>query len=106
MVGTDVIRTPRWCEPDPDFTATAHVEWHNLTMRMGMRRFTRLANGFSKKALNLHRALALYFMHYSFCRKHSTIKTTPAMKAGLTDRLWTLHNLARLPDLTSGGLAA
>lgn len=106
MVVTDVIRTPKWGEPDLDFMTTAHVERHNLTMRMSMRRFTRLTNGFSKKALNLYRALALYFMHYNFCRKHSTIKTTPAMKAGLTDRLWTLHDLANLPDLMTGGLAA
>ena len=86
---------------------TPHVERQNLSMLMGMRRFTRLTNAFSKKALNLQRSLALYFMHYNFCRKHSTIKTTPAMMGGLTDRLWTLHDLARLPDLMRGeGLAA
>ena len=78
----------------------------NLTMRMSMRRFTRLTNGFSKKAENLQHSLALYFMHYNFCRKHSTIKTTPAMKAGLTDHLWTLYDLANLPDLMPSGLAA
>lgn len=72
-----------------------------------MRRFTRLTNGFSKKALNLQRALALNFMHYNFCRRYATIKTTPALKAGLTDRLWALHDLANLPDLMRGdGLAA
>jgi hypothetical protein len=71
--------------------STAYVERQNLTMRMSMRRFTRLTNGFSKKVENLQRSLALYFMHSSFCRKHSTIKTTPAIKAALTDRLWTLR---------------
>ncbi len=75
-------------------------------MRMSMRRFTRLTNGFSKKAENLQRALAINFMYYNFCRKHSAIKTTPAIKAGLADRLWTLHHLARLPDLTADGAAA
>ena len=66
MVVTEVVRTPIWGAPDPRFMTTAHVERHNLTMRMSMRRFTRLTNGFSKKALNLYRALALYFMHYNF----------------------------------------
>jgi hypothetical protein len=71
-----------------------------------MRRFTRLTNGFSKKVENLQRALALSFMHYNFCRKHMTIRTTPAIKAGITNRIWTLHNLAKLPDLVAGGAAA
>ena len=106
MVVTAVVRTPVWGAPDPDHITTAHVERNNLTMRMGMRHFTRLTNAFSKKALNLQRSLALYFMHYNFCRRHSTIKTTPAIAAGVTDRLWTLHDLANLPDLMSGGLAA
>ena len=66
---------------------------------MSQRRSRRLTNAFSKKAQNLQRAPALYFMHYNFCRKHSTIKTTPAIKAGLTDRLWTVHDLGNLPDL-------
>jgi len=92
--------------PDPDHITTAHVERHNLTMRMSMRRFTRLTNAFSKKAKNLQRALAINFMYYNFCRKHMTIKTTPAIKAVLTDRVWTFHDLARLPDLLAGGAAA
>lgn len=58
------------------------------------------------RTLELERALALHFMHYNFCRKHLSIKTTPTIKAGLTDRLWTLHELARLPELMDGGLAA
>ncbi len=75
-------------------------------MRMSMRRFTRLTNGFSKKAENLQRSLALYFMHYNFCRVHQTLKTTPAIKAGLTDRIWTLHDLANLPDVMRESVAA
>lgn len=91
-------RTQIWGAPDPDYISTAYVERQNLTMRMSMRRFTRLTNGFSKKAENLNRALALHFMHCNFCRKHQTLKTTPAIKAGLTDRIWTLHDLANLPE--------
>lgn len=106
MVVKRVIRTPIYGVPDPDRISTAHVERNNLTMRMSMRRFTRLTNGFSKKAENLQRALALHFMHYNFCRKHSSIKTTPAIKAGLTNRMWTLHDLANLPDLMADGIAA
>ena len=106
MVVKSVQRTAIWGVPDPAHITTAHVERQNLTMRMSMRRFTRLTNGFSKKAENLQRALALNFMYYNFCRKHSTIKTTPAIKARLTDRTWTLHDLARLPDLMRGGAAA
>lgn len=101
-----VLRRPVYGVPDPEHISTAHVERNNLTMRMGMRRFTRLTNAFSKKAVNLQRSLALHFMHYNYCRKHMSIKTTPAMKAGLTDRMWTLHDLARLPELIDGGAAA
>ncbi len=71
-----------------------------------MRRFTRLTNAFSKKALNHQRALALHFMHYNFVRKHSSIKRTPAIAAGLTDRSWTLHDLAKLPDVLRDSEAA
>ncbi|HLY02519.1 MAG TPA: hypothetical protein VKR56_08475 [Candidatus Cybelea sp.] len=106
MVVTDVVRTSVWGAPDPDHITTAHVERHNLTMRMQMRRFTRLTNAFSKKALNHQRALALYFMYYNFCRRHSTVKTTPALAAGVTDRVWTSHDLANLPDFMRNGLAA
>lgn len=92
--------------PDPSYITTAHIERQNLNMRMSMRRFTRLTNAFSKKAANLQRSLALYFMHYNFCRKHMTLETTPAIAHGITDRQWTLSDLANLPDLMSGGLAA
>jgi hypothetical protein len=65
---------------------------------MGMRRFTRLTNAFSKKAMNLDRALALHFVYYNFARKHSTIKTTPAIKAGIADHVWTLQEIAGIAD--------
>jgi hypothetical protein len=106
MAVKQVVRTPVWSVPDPDFVSTAYLERQNLTMRMSKRRFTRLTNGFSKKAQNLQRALALNFMFYNFCRKHQTIKTTLAIKARLTDRIWTLHDLAKLPDLLADSAAA
>lgn len=79
--------------PDSDRICTSHVERANLTMRMQMRRFTRLTNGFSKKWENLKAMLALYFAYYNFCRVHSTIRVTPAMESGLTNRIWTLKEL-------------
>jgi hypothetical protein len=65
-------------------------------MRMNMRRFTRLTNGFSKKVENLYYAEALYFMYYNFCRIHQTLRMTPAMKAGITDRLWEIDDVLNL----------
>jgi IS1 family transposase len=82
--------------PDDDSISTSYVERQNLTMRMGMRRFTRLTNGFSKKALNLFYAESLYFMHYNFVRIHKTLRMTPAMKAGVTDRLWEIQDILDL----------
>ena len=79
--------------PDEDKICTSHVERQNLTMRMQMRRFTRLTNAFSKKLENLKAALALHFAHYNFCRVHQTLRVTPAMEAGITDRLWGLGDL-------------
>jgi len=84
--------------PDEDSVSTSYVERQNLTMRMGMRRFTRLTNGFSKKALNLFYAESLYFMHYNFVRIHKTLRMTPAMKAGVTDRLWDIEDILSLLD--------
>lgn len=83
--------------PDPKHVSTSFVERQNLSMRMGMRRFTRLTNAFSKKLENHGHAVALYFMHYNFCRIHKTLRVTPAMEAGLADHVWTLEELiARL----------
>jgi IS1 family transposase len=84
--------------PDPDHICTSHVERSNLTMRMSMRRFTRLTNAFSKKAENLGHALALHFVYYNFCRMHQTLKTTPAKAAGLADRVWMLADLLGMID--------
>ena len=80
-------------KPDKSLVSTSYVERANLTMRMRMRRFTRLTNAFSKKLENHEHALALYFMHYNFIRVHQTLRCTPAMKAKVTDHLWTLEEL-------------
>ncbi len=79
--------------PDMERVCTSHIERSNLTIRMGMRRMTRLTNAFSKKWLNLKYAYALYFAYYNFCRVHQTLKVTPAMEAGLTDHVWALKEL-------------
>ena len=79
--------------PDRDHISTSYVERQNLTMRMSMRRFTRLTNAFSKKVENLRAAVALHFAHYNFVRIHKTLRVTPAMAAGVTDRLWGLDEL-------------
>jgi IS1 family transposase len=86
--------------PDPDHISTSYVERQNLSMRMGMRRFTRLTNGFSKKVENHGHAVALYFMHYNFCRIHKTLRVTPAMEAGLSDHVWNIEELITLIDST------
>jgi IS1 family transposase len=88
--------------PDPEKVSTSYVERQNLTMRMGMRRFTRLTNGFSKKIENLAWAVSLHFMHYNFARPHQTLANpyprTPAMAAGVADHVWTLEEIAGLLD--------
>jgi IS1 family transposase len=83
-------------DPDPGEISTSYVERQNLTMRMGMRRFTRLTNGFSKKVENLAHAVSLHYMHYNFGRVHQTLRCTPAQAAGVTDRRWTLRDIAAL----------
>lgn len=84
--------------PDPAYISTSYVERANLTMRMGMRRFTRLTNAFSKKVENLEAAVALHFMHYNFGRIHQTLRVTPAMEAGIADHVWTLEEIVGLLD--------
>src|SRR6267154_1135889 len=82
--------------PDPKHISTNHVERQNLTMRMGMPRFTRLTHGFSKKIDNHIWSIALHYMHYNFCRIHKTFRVTPAMEAGITDHVWSIEEIADL----------
>lgn len=84
----------------PDFrhVSTSHTERQNLTMRMSMRRFTRLTNAFSKKVENHEHAVALHFMHYNFCRIHQSLRVTPAMEAGITDHVWSLAEVVEMID--------
>jgi transposase-like protein/IS1 family transposase len=91
VVSAEVV--PVIGNPNPDKICTSHVERQNLTMRMQIRRFTRLTNAFSKKWENHYAALALYFAYYNFVRIHSTLRVTPAMESGLTDHVWTLKEL-------------
>jgi IS1 family transposase len=83
-------------DPDPKHVSTSFVERQNLSMRMSMRRFTRLTNAFSKKLENHGHAIALYFTHYNFCRVHKTLRVTSAMQAGLSDHVWSLEELVGL----------
>ena len=85
-------------KPDHKHISTSHVERQNLTMRMSMRRFTRLTNAFSKKVENLEHAVALHYMHYNFCRIHQTLRVTPAMEAGVADHVWSIDELVNLID--------
>lgn len=82
--------------PDLRHVSTSYAERQNLTMRMSMRRFTRLTNGFSKKVDNLEAAVSLHFMYYNFARVHQTLRVTPAMEAGVADHVWTLDEIAAL----------
>jgi IS1 family transposase len=82
--------------PDPAKISTSYVERQNLTMRMSIRRFTRLSNAFSKKVENLAAAVSLHFAYYNFCRVHKTLGTTPAVAAGVSDHVWTLAELIGL----------
>ncbi|HVA95532.1 MAG TPA: IS1 family transposase [Candidatus Dormibacteraeota bacterium] len=89
----NAISVPRLGKPAPQRISTSHVERQNLTMRMCIRRLTRLTNAFSKKWVNLKAALAMYFAYYNFCRVHMTLRVTPAMEHGLTDHVWSIKEL-------------
>ena len=105
-VGPDVRYSPAKCigcekkpkigHPDPKHISTSYIERQNLTMRMTMRRFTRLTNGFSKKIENHVASLAIHYMHYNYCRIHQTLRITPAMAAGISDHAWEISDLIGL----------
>lgn len=89
-------RQPIMGRPDPKHISTSYVERQNLSMRMGMRRFTRLTNAFSKKVENHAYSVALYYMHYNFCRIHKSLRVTPAMEAGISNHVWSIEEIASL----------
>jgi IS1 family transposase len=95
---TGATRNPVEGRPDDAHISTSYVERQNLNMRMGMRRFTRLTNAFSKKIDNHSHSLALYFLYYNFVRIHKTLKMSPAMAAGVTDKLWSVEDIVGLLD--------
>jgi cell fate regulator YaaT (PSP1 superfamily) len=98
MICTGARKTRIEGNPDPRHVSTSYAERQNLTLRMNQRRFTRLTNAFSKKLENHALSVALHYMHYNFCRIHKTLRVTPAMAAGVTDRLWTVADLAGLVE--------
>jgi len=91
-------KRPRTGNPDPAHISTSYVERQNLQMRMSMRRFTRLTNAHSKKLNNHRHAISLYFTFYNWTRIHSTLRITPAMAAGLTDRVWSVEEIVAMMD--------
>lgn len=95
---TGAVKRPVEGKPDAKHISTSFVERQNLTMRMHMRRFTRLTNAFTKKAENHVHALAIYFTFYNFVRIHKTLRVSPAMAAGVTDRLWSMEDVVALMD--------
>ncbi len=93
---TGTIKNKISGNPEDKFISTSFVERQNLTMRMSMRRFTRLTNAFSKKIENHCYAIALHFVYYNFCRIHKTLRVTPAMEAGLTKDIWEIEDIVKL----------
>ena len=91
---TEVIKG----NPDPKHISTSFVERQNLTMRMSMRRFTRLTNGFSKKGANHAHAVAIHYMHYNFVRIHRTLRVTPAMAVRISNHVWSIEEMIGLLD--------
>ena len=89
----NAVPVPITGDPQPFFISTSHIERQNLTIRMQLRRFTRLTNAYSKKLDNLKAACALHFAHYNFCRVHTTLRVTPAMAAGVCSEVWPLSVL-------------
>jgi hypothetical protein len=89
----DIRTIPITGQPNPRLISTSHIERQNLTIRMQLRRFTRLTNAFSKKLENLKAACALHFAYYNFCRVHSSLRVTPAMAAGVSPDIWPLESL-------------
>ncbi|MDR3678264.1 MAG: IS1 family transposase [Acidobacteriota bacterium] len=92
--------------PDPKHISTSYIERSNLTVRMGVRRFTRLTNAFSKKVENYAAAFALFLMHNNFCRVHQTLRVTPAMEAGITDHIWSVKEMLDAIGLPCGTFEA
>ncbi|MBZ5591338.1 MAG: DDE-type integrase/transposase/recombinase [Acidobacteriia bacterium] len=91
-------KVPLLGDPNRKYISTSYAERQNLTMRMSMRRFTRLTNGFSKKIENHEAAVALHYMHYNFARVHQTLRVTPAMQAGVSDHVWSFEEIVALAD--------
>jgi IS1 family transposase len=98
---TGCQKVPRLGEPEEKFISTSYVERQNLTMRMSMRRFTRLTNGFSKKIQNHEAAVALHYMYYNFVRIHQTLRVTPAMAAGVSTHVWSWWEVIAVADAES-----
>lgn len=100
---SETIKRPVSGNPNISKISTSYVERQNLTLRMGMRRFTRLSNGYSKKIQNLEHAVDLHYMFYNYARIHKTLRVTPAMAAGLSDHVWSLEEIAALmPEPVAG----
>ena len=97
-VCTGAEKRPITGKPKLEHVSTSYVERQNLTMRMGMRRFTRLTNAFSKKLENLEHAVSLHFMYYNFARIHQSLRITPAMAAGVSSHVWEVEEIVGLAD--------